>query len=260
MTHADVLAAVRSTVENYWRSRAALAFLEPREGLATQRLAFTGIPSIGSMANLLADETVAQAHHSLKAYAASRLAGDVFVALIAILEERLSFRVVQLGGAEGGTFGSLQTKIQQLVLVPSDLREDLNEVRERRNAQMHNGGLADVKYVAAAALANTRCPAYVPNVPLGANVLPVRSLFDLRGGCASPIFDGPLGFTYYQWMAAPNVASRQHLRNRGRRHWVVTAPWCLRLRSRTAGSGAPEELGHLRVQSAVRSQTETVSL
>jgi hypothetical protein len=172
MTHADVLAAVRATVENYWRSRAALALLEPRQGLATQNLAFTGIPSVGSMTNLLADETVAQAHQSLKAYAASRLAGDVFVALIAILEERLSFRIVQSGGTEGGTFGNLQTKVQQIFAIPPDLREDLNEVRERRNAQMHHRGLADPKYVAASALVNPRWPAYVPNVSLGANVLP----------------------------------------------------------------------------------------
>lgn len=65
MTHTEVVAAVRATVENYWRSRAALVLLEPRKGFATQKLSFAGIPNIGSMTNLLANETVAQAHQSL---------------------------------------------------------------------------------------------------------------------------------------------------------------------------------------------------
>ena len=38
--------------------------------------------------------------------------------------------------------------------------------------QMHHGGLADAKYVAASAAVNLRWPAHVPNVCPSANVLP----------------------------------------------------------------------------------------
>lgn len=172
MTHSDLVAGAREVVENYWRIRAALRLLVPGNAHGANKLEFAGIPHVGRMTGLLQNETIAEAHASLGAYAANRLARDMFVALIAVFERRLIARLLAAGASTSGTLGALQSRVQNLVSLQADLTEDLDEVRERRNSHVHHDGQADHKYVAAALKVNARYPHYVPAVAAGTLVIP----------------------------------------------------------------------------------------
>lgn len=172
MTPADFEAGAREVVENYWRIRAALRLLVPGRVAATSKLQFDGIPQLGTMIGLLQNETVAETHASLGAYATTRLSRDMFVALIALFERRLTARLLAAGASASGTLGTLQYAVQRLVSVPTDLIEDLDEVRERRNAQMHHDGHAHEKYIDAALKVYGRSPEHVALVPVGTFVIP----------------------------------------------------------------------------------------
>ena len=171
MTHSQFLAETRLIVENYWRIKASLRLQKP-SGTSSDRIRFVGITEIGSMSGLLANESTGQAHTALSDYVENRLARDMFNALIAVFERRVISRIV-LGGSEGsGTLGNLLKKVQQIVSIPQMLKEDLVEVRERRNALVHHDGFAGSKYVAAAALVSPRAPDFVPPVIEGTSVIP----------------------------------------------------------------------------------------
>lgn len=172
MTLTDFEAGARDVVENYWRIRAALRLLVPGGISATTQLQFDGIPQLGTMSGLLQNETVAETHASLAAYATTRLSRDMFVALIALFERRLTARLLAAGVGASGTLGALQCAVQRLVSVPTDLIEDFDEVRERRNAQMHHDGHAHVKYIDAAFKVHGRSPQHVALVPVGTLVIP----------------------------------------------------------------------------------------
>lgn len=172
MTHAQLLAEIRQVVENYWRIRASLRLQMPSGVDADMKIRFVGIVELGSMSGLLSDESVEQAHTALSSYAATRLARDMFNALIAVFERRLISRIVSNGGTGAGTLGALQREVENIVSVAQTLREDLVEVRERRNALAHHDGRADSKYVAAAFAVHPRAPTFVPLVSQGSIVVP----------------------------------------------------------------------------------------
>ena len=172
MTHSDFEASAREVIENYWRIRAALKLMRPTIENGAQQLQFEGIPQVGCMSGLLQAETIAEAHISLGAYVTHRLSRDMFLALIAAFEQRLISWLSMAGQGASGTLGGLQHAIQKVTSLPSDLIKDLDEVRERRNAQMHHNGLADDKYVAAALKVNARAPNHVPIVAVGTSVVP----------------------------------------------------------------------------------------
>jgi hypothetical protein len=172
MTHTDLVVGVREVVENYWRIRAALRLLAPAKAHAASRLQFEGIPQVGSMTGLLQRETIAEAHASLEEYATNRLSRDMFIALLAVFEKRLIACLRAAGSNTGGTLGSLQFRVQTVSSVPAGIAEDLDEVRERRNAQMHQDGRADQKYVDAASKVHARFPGHVAAVAAGTFVIP----------------------------------------------------------------------------------------
>ena len=124
------------------------------------------------MSDLLVNESVGQTHAALSDYAATRLARDMFNALIAVFERRLISRIVSSGANGSGTLGQLQHKVEIIVSLPQTLREDLIEIRERRNSLAHHDGLADARYVAAAAAVNVRAAPYVPIVNIDASIVP----------------------------------------------------------------------------------------
>lgn len=172
MIHADFEASAREVVENYWRIRAALKLMQPIIKNDTQPLRFEGIPQVGCMSGLLRTETISEAHTSLGAYAAHRLSRDMFLALIAAFERRLINWLTTAGQGSSGTLGFLQNTVQKTTSLPSDLIEDLDEVRERRNALMHHDGLADDKYVAASIKVHSRTPSHIPIVVIGTPIVP----------------------------------------------------------------------------------------
>jgi hypothetical protein len=101
-----------------------------------------------------------------------RLPRDLFLALIAEFEGRISARLVSLSQPEGGTLGKLQERIQAARTLPATLIEDLSEVRERRNSMIHHADRATPKYVAAAAMVLPRAHPFVKTVAVGENVSP----------------------------------------------------------------------------------------
>lgn len=181
MTHAQLLAEIRQVVENYWRIRASLRLQTPNGVGAERRIRFVGIVELGTMSGLLADESIGQAHSALSDYATNRLARDMFNALIAVFERRLISRIASGGGSCSGTLGRLQHNVENIVSVTQALREDLVEVRERRNSLAHHDGFADSKYVVAAAAVNPRAPTFVPLVTEGAPVVPDGSYLTYAG-------------------------------------------------------------------------------
>ena len=98
----------------------------------------------------------------------------MFLATIAGFESRLITRLISLGDSGEGTLGQLQARIEKLISVPVVLSEELSEVRERRNAMIHNGDLADAKYVAASAAVLPRAAPYVKATVIGDNVSPTE--------------------------------------------------------------------------------------
>lgn len=172
MIHADFEASAREVVENYWRIRAALKLVQPSVKNDAQPLRFEGIPQVGCMSGLLQTETIAEAHTSLGVYAVHRLSRDMFLALIAAFERRLISWLTTAGQGSSGTLGGLQNAVQKARSLPSDLIEDLDEVRERRNAQMHHDGLADGKYVAVSIKVHSRASSHVPIVAVGTSIIP----------------------------------------------------------------------------------------
>lgn len=172
MTHDDFVAGAKEVVENYWRIRASLKLLAPTPTNGRSRLQFEGIPAVGSMSGLLQNETIDEARASLDRYASSRLARDLFIALIAVLERRFSARLIAANKTDTGTLGALQHAIERIATVPIDVREDFNEVRERRNALMHSDGRADDKYVDAANRVRIRSTGFVAAAARGDLVIP----------------------------------------------------------------------------------------
>jgi hypothetical protein len=166
MNQADFVRACREVVANYWRIRASIALAGEAHFLHVGSLHYRGVPSLGAVAGLLQSETVDDAMHALHEYASARLAADMLMAVISHFETRLSARLVAAGGKGTGTLGALQYEVQKVASVPPSSVEDLNEVRERRNAIVHHAGRAHSSYVDAAKAVATRTNGIlsVPNV------------------------------------------------------------------------------------------------
>lgn len=162
-------------VKNYWRIKAALVFYGANHSETNVNLEYANIPSVGIASDSFGTERLNDAILALDDFIAKRLPRDLFFALISEFEGRLSLRLVSLGVQGGGTLGALQTKIQSTLSVPADLRADLDEIRERRNAMIHDADLANAKYVAAAAAVLPRSNRYVKAAVDGENLSPTET-------------------------------------------------------------------------------------
>jgi hypothetical protein len=174
MTPAQFQLIALEIVKNYWRIKAAAAFYRASHSGTNVNLEYANIPSVGIASNHFGMETVRDATLALDDFIDTRLPRDLFFALISEFEGRLSFRLVSLGGQGGGTLGALQTRIQARVSVPPDLRNDLTEIRERRNAMIHHADLAHANYVVAAAAVLPRANPQVKAVVAGENLSPTE--------------------------------------------------------------------------------------
>jgi hypothetical protein len=172
MTHADFEAAALDVLKNYWRIKAANALYLGAQHVASGLLEYTHVPQVGVTTNLLSRELAADALVALRDFVAQRLPRDLLLALIAEFESRLVSRLSALGKPTNGTLGGLQKRIQANVVIPSALAEDLDEVRERRNAMIHNADKAGAKYVAACAIVLPRAHPYVAITAEGNKVTP----------------------------------------------------------------------------------------
>jgi hypothetical protein len=172
MNAADFQAATLETLKNYWRIKAANALYRDSTGVEIQQLEYANVPAVGLAAQNFASEATTDALAALQTYIARRLPRDLFLALIAGFEARLIGRLRALGESEEGTLGALQTRIQSKILLPQTLVDDLNEIRERRNAMIHHADIAGAKYAAAAAAVMPRAAPYMGRLVAGGNVSP----------------------------------------------------------------------------------------
>lgn len=175
MTPAQFQAAGQEILQNYWRINAANAVYGSLEIPATARLDYTNTPAVGLAQIPAATESVADAISALNSFIAQRLPRDLFLALIAEFESRVIFRLASLGLSTAGTLGQLQRRIEANLHPATVLVEDLDEVRERRNAMIHHADIAGADYVAASALVLPRAAPFVTATAIGDRITPTAS-------------------------------------------------------------------------------------
>ncbi len=148
MSDADFQVRSRRLVADFWRTKAALAFLRNtvlgRAG-DISTLVYHGLPSVPGEPPLLQSEHVTDAVDALLAHHRDRLSHTVFLGLIALIEERIIEKLSDAGLATDETLGTIQTRVQQQVAVSHELRVALNEIRTRRNCLIHDHGTANQK-------------------------------------------------------------------------------------------------------------------
>jgi hypothetical protein len=175
MTPLQFKAEALEILKNYWRIKAAIALYSASTDGTNVNLEYANIPTIGITSNRFGVESVKDAISALHDFIDRRLPRDLFLALIAEFEGRLSVRLVSLAEREDGTLGNLQSRIQARISVHTDLISDLNEIRERRNAMIHHADLADAKYVTTATAVLPRATPYVKAVVVGENLSPTET-------------------------------------------------------------------------------------
>jgi len=166
MTHSQLEASVISTLQMYWRIKAALAIYQEysaHEDLGIRVIDYASVPQIGFATSFLTNETVSEATAAVADYVQNRLSGDLFLAMIAHFEAFLIAIIVRGGGAASGTLGQLQHAVQALHTIPQPIVEDFDEVRERRNVLIHSHGQINARYRSAAINVFARSHGFVPD-------------------------------------------------------------------------------------------------
>jgi hypothetical protein len=169
--HASALDLLRS----FWRIKAANAIYRKWPQTPVGILDYSNVPTVGLAANSFASESVSHAISALERFFTQRLPRDLLLALIAEFESRLVARLTSLGEREDGPLGELLKRIQVRITLPRPLVQEMNEVKARRNAMIHNGDKADKKYVTAACAVLPRAAPYVTPAKVGDNVRPTAS-------------------------------------------------------------------------------------
>lgn len=172
MNHTAFKGAAQDLIQNYWRIRAAAALYRGATLEHTGSLHYDNVPMFGAVTGILNEESVEDALSSLRMYIDQWLPRDLFLALIARFEARLIASLTAAGCSTTGTLGVLQQKVQKKFSITHEIKEELDEVRERRNTLVHNDGHADNKYISAATKVNSREQTYVALPRIGDSVVP----------------------------------------------------------------------------------------
>jgi len=174
MTPSSFQATTLDLLKNYWRIKAANALYRSSTDLTTHRLVYTNVPIVGLVVNQFASEAVGDAMTALDDFIRRRLPRDLFLAIIAEFEGRLTARLISLGQQPSGTLGNLQLSIQNQVTLHPEIISDLTEIRERRNAMIHHADMAHSRYVSASAAVLPRAAPFVNVTVAGDNVTPTE--------------------------------------------------------------------------------------
>lgn len=156
MTPSDLERDALDVLRNFWRMRAALAFLraeaEPRSReLQAIEVRFDNIPPSSLSTAILGGEALQAVLSAIADFEVTRLRNDVLLAMIARLEAYMSDRLRAASSLPNdATFGRLQRACETMVAIPQHRIEALDEVRERRNALIHHHGAATPRYLQAA--------------------------------------------------------------------------------------------------------------
>jgi hypothetical protein len=159
-------------MRNYWRIKAASALYALSPEILEDPLEYTDVPSVGLARILLTTEPSADAMSALQDFILFRLPRDLLLALIAEFEGRIIFRLASLRLPTTGTLGKLQRRLERTLNLGPALVQDLDELRERRNAMIHHGDIAGTDYAAASALVLPRAAPYVSAAAVGDRITP----------------------------------------------------------------------------------------
>jgi hypothetical protein len=156
--------SVLDTLLAYWRIKAAIAIYRGYSAhgeLGIKAIGYDNVPQHGHATAFLQKETVAQATDAIDRYIEDRLARDLLLALIAHFESFLGYVLAQAGQAPSGTLGNLQASVQGIHTIPQGTIDDFDEVRERRNALIHDHGQIGQRYRNAATKVFARSSGWV---------------------------------------------------------------------------------------------------
>ena len=166
MSHLKLEHSIFESLRNHWRIKAALAtyrMFSTYKELDAKLVSYRGIPYYGVANNFIIDEDIDQAINQIHSYSKERLVKDTFLILLSHTEEFFSDAINNAGQVPSGTFGSLQYTIQSIHPIAITVIEDLDEIRERRNALIHHNGKITPKYILTANKVYNRSNSMVAN-------------------------------------------------------------------------------------------------
>lgn len=155
----DLIEGIKTSLHSYWKIRAANAAMivfSESELWTSLSLEFENIPT-GIEVSPPSATSFSQLRAEIEAYIVDgRASTDFFLAIISQFETFVSAALVLRGVPEGGTLGQLTTKAEAEYGIATSSKEAqvVAEIRERRNAIIHNHGRASQRYLNVASAAS----------------------------------------------------------------------------------------------------------
>jgi len=155
----DLVEGIKASLHSYWRIRAANAAMivfSESELWTNLSLEFENVPASSELPAPLPASFI-ELREEIENYIVNgRASTDFFLALIAQFEAFLSAVLVLRGKSDEGTLGALTTRAEaEYGIAASSMEvEVVSEIRERRNAIIHNHGFANQRYLSAASTAS----------------------------------------------------------------------------------------------------------
>jgi hypothetical protein len=148
----NLLNELTRTLRTYWRIKSAVALIRSSdidEGNST--LNYRNLPLPSTIPNLLTYESAKNSFDEIFRYIDDgHLAKDMFLRIISQLEEFYVEKLTVRALDTTGTLGALESRCEQAYGVTGALALKVDEIRERRNAFIHHGGIVGQKYIIAA--------------------------------------------------------------------------------------------------------------
>jgi hypothetical protein len=151
----DLIEGIKTSLHSYWKIRAANAAMivfSESELWTSLPLEFENIPASNEIPAPPAISFF-QLRAEIESYIANgRASTDFFLAIISQFETFVSVALVLRGKSGEGTLGNLTTRAETEYGIAASSREVevVAEIRERRNAIIHNHGAANQRYLNAA--------------------------------------------------------------------------------------------------------------
>lgn len=148
----DLLSELTRTLQTYWRIKSAVALIRSSDiDEIDSVINYRNLPLPSTIPGLLTYESAGNSFDAIFGYIDDgNLAKDVFLRIISQLEEFYVQKLTLLTLDTSGTLGALEARCEQAYGVTGALARKVDEIRERRNAFIHHGGVVGQKYINAA--------------------------------------------------------------------------------------------------------------
>lgn len=170
---------VLDVLASYWRLVFAVHHLQAATahdrdlGTGSIPVVYSNVPEFGHATGFLTAETVQVASDRLNRHQDERLAADFLLAMITELERFLTDKLNVAGLSVDGTLGQLQRRAELHYQLGSRAEvEQMDEVRERRNAWVHSHGAKTAKHDGAASKIYSKSGGFVLAPHLAATAKP----------------------------------------------------------------------------------------